>query len=145
MADLSKEWTSDDSSGRTHCTGHAQQYTVHQMLNSPLLLMIGGSAAMVIAGMLTGGQSTSQTMLLPLIAPAWSAIGMSSTSIALASSHLAMAGQGLPPADMNTFILAGLISGIPGKKINPLRSMYYSAPYCFYLILAGAVFFFINV
>lgn len=116
-----------------------------ESMNSPMLLMVGGSAAIVIAGMLTGGQSTAQTMLIPLISPAWSAIGMSATSIALVSSHMAMAGQGLPPADMNTFIIAGLLSGLLGKKVDPLRSMYYSAPYCIYLILVGAVFFMIKL
>lgn len=106
----------------------------------PMLLLICGAAALVIAGMLTGGQSTSQMMLLPVLAPAWSAIGLSDYNIALASAHFAMAGQGLPPCDMNTFIIAGLVSAILGKAVNPMKSMFYSSPYCIYLILAGAWF-----
>ena len=112
-------------------------------LNSTLLI-IGGSVATILAGMLTGGQSTAQSMLTPILTPAWTAIGIAPLNIALASSHLAMAGQGLPPADINTFIIAGLVGSILGKKVNPLRSMLYSTPYCIYLVLAGLVFFFIK-
>lgn len=107
------------------------------------LLIFGGSGALVAAGMLTGGQSTSQSMLVPLLAPAWEAIGITPLKTVLASSHLAMAGQGLPPADLNTFIIAGLVGGILGKKVNPMKSMIYSAPYCIYLAVVGLLFFYI--
>lgn len=108
-------------------------------LNSSLLI-IGGATALLVAGMLTGGQSTAQGMLVPILAPAWSAIGISKLNIALASAHLSMAGQGFPPCDMNTFIIAGLIGAILGRPVNPLRSMIYSAPYCIYLFIVGVVF-----
>lgn len=103
-------------------------------------LIIGGSLTLVISGMLTGGQSTAQSMLLPILAPAWSSIGISDLNIALASSHLGMAGQGFPPCDMNTFILAGLVGSLLGETVNPLKSMLYSSPYCIYLTLAGLYF-----
>lgn len=103
-------------------------------------LIIGGSVALIISGMLTGGQSTAQSMLLPILAPAWSSIGISDLNIALASSHLGMAGQGFPPCDMNTFILAGLVGSLLGETVNPLKSMFYSSPYCIYLTLAGLYF-----
>lgn len=104
------------------------------------LLIFGGAAALLVAGMLTGGQSTAQGMLVPILAPAWSAIGISKLNIALASAHLSMAGQGFPPCDMNTFIIAGLIGAIIGRPVNPLRSMMYSAPYCIYLFIVGIIF-----
>lgn len=105
-------------------------------------LIIGGSFALVAAGMLTGGQSTAQSMLLPILAPAWSSIGISDLDIALASSHLGMAGQGLPPCDMNTFIIAGLVGALLGETVNPMKSMIYSSPYCIYLMAAGLYFLF---
>lgn len=104
------------------------------------LLIFGGAAALLVAGMLTGGQSTAQGMLVPILAPAWTAIGISKLHIALASAHLSMAGQGFPPCDMNTFIIAGLIGAIIGRPVNPLRSMMYSAPYCIYLFIVGIIF-----
>ena len=108
-------------------------------LNSSLLI-IGGAAALLVAGMLTGGQSTAQGMLVPILAPAWTAIGVTPLHIALASAHLSMAGQGFPPCDMNTFIIAGLVGAIIGRPVNPLRSMLYSAPYCIYLFIVGIIF-----
>lgn len=108
-------------------------------LNSSVLI-IGGATALLIAGMLTGGQSTAQGLLVPILAPAWMAIGITPLNVALASSHLAMAGQGFPPCDMNTFIIAGLVGAILGKQVNPMRSMIYSAPYCIYLFLVGLFF-----
>lgn len=108
-------------------------------LNSSLLI-IGGAAALLVAGMLTGGQSTAQGMLVPILAPAWTAIGITPLNISLASAHLAMAGQGFPPCDMNTFIIAGLVGAIIGRPVNPLRSMLYSAPYCIYLFVVGIIF-----
>lgn len=108
-------------------------------LNSSLLI-VGGAAALLLAGMLTGGQSTAQGMLVPILAPAWTAIGITPLHIALASAHLAMAGQGFPPCDLNTFIIAGLVGAIIGRPVNPLRSMLYSAPYCIYLFIVGIIF-----
>lgn len=108
-------------------------------LNSSVLI-IGGATALLIAGMLTGGQSTAQGLLVPILAPAWMAIGIAPLNVALASSHLAMAGQGFPSCDMNTFIIAGLVGAILGRPVNPLRSMIYSAPYCIYLFVAGVIF-----
>lgn len=108
-------------------------------LNSSLLI-VGGAAALLLAGMLTGGQSTAQGMLVPILAPAWTAIGITPLHIALASAHLAMAGQGFPPCDLNTFIIAGLVGAIIGRPVNPLRSMLYSAPYCIYLFIVGVIF-----
>lgn len=109
-------------------------------LNNPILLIIGGALCLIVAGMITGGQSTSQSMLIPILRPAWTALGLSPLAMTLASSHLAMAGQGCPPADMNTFIIAGLVAGILGKKVNPFRSMMYSLPYCIYLAAVGLIF-----
>ncbi|XOQ52568.1 MAG: DctM domain-containing protein [Succiniclasticum sp.] len=105
-------------------------------------LILGGSFALVLAGMLTGGQSTAQSMILPILGPAWHGIGISDLNITLASAHLGMAGQGLPPCDMNTFIIAGLVGGLLGQTVNPLRSMVYSSPYCLYLVAAGLYFLF---
>jgi TRAP-type C4-dicarboxylate transport system permease large subunit len=104
------------------------------------LLIIGGAVMLVLAGMLTGGQSTAQSMLLPILDPAWQAIGISKLNITLASAHLGMAGQGLPPADMNTFIIAGLVGALLGKPVNPMKSMIYSSPYCIYLLICGLYF-----
>lgn len=109
--------------------------TVH-----PSVLIVGGGLSLMPSGMLLGAQSTSQSLLTPILASAWQAIGISPVHAAVASAHLAAAGQGLPPADVNTFAIAGLVSSILHKDVNPLKSMYYTSFYCFYLAAAGFLF-----
>ena len=93
--------------------------------------------------MLVGAQSTTQTTLLPILGPAWMATGVSDIHAAVASSHLAAAGQGLPPADLNTFVIAGLVSSLLQKEVNPMKSMILTAPYCILLAIIGLAFLFI--
>lgn len=111
-------------------------------LNATLLKM-GGSASLVLAGMIMGAQSTSQTLLTPIIGPSWIAAGVTPVHAAVASAHLAAAGQGLPPADLNTFVIAGLVASILQKKVDPLKSMYYTTVYCIYLFIVGVLFLYI--
>lgn len=107
------------------------------------LLKIGGSGAMVLTGMLTGLQSATQTTIFTVFGPALTAIGVTPTNAAVAGAHLAMAGQGAPPADMLTFFTAGLVSGILGKKVDPMKSMLYSLPMCIYYIIVALIFLYI--
>ena len=107
------------------------------------VLKLGGSAAMVMMGMLTGLQSATQTTIFTIFGPALTAIGVSPVNAAVAGAHLAMAGQGAPPADLLTFFAAGLVGGILGKKVDPLRSMLYSLPMCIYYIAVGVLFLYI--
>ena len=105
------------------------------------MLKIGGSGAILLTAMVVGSHSTTQTMMTPLLAPAWFAVGVSPEYAAIASSHLAMGGQGLPPADVNTFAVAGLVSGILGKTVDPMKSMIYCTfTYCWYLVAVGFLF-----
>ncbi len=110
---------------------------------SAMVLKVGGAAAIMLGGMLMGAQSTTQTTLLPILGPAWMATGVSSVHAAVASAHLAAAGQGLPPADLNTFVIAGLVSSLLHRKVDPLKSMYLTVPYCLTLACIGIVFLFI--
>lgn len=106
-------------------------------------LKLGGSASLLLAGMIMGAQSTSQTMLTPIVGPAWIATGVTPIHAAVASAHLAAAGQGLPPADLNTFVIAGLVASILHKKVDPLKSMYYTSVYCLFLAAVGIFFLYI--
>lgn len=111
-------------------------------LNSNLL-KIGGSFTLMLAGMIMGSQSSSQSLLVPVLAPAWMATGVEPVNAAMAASHIAAAGQGLPPADLNTFVIAGLVASILGKKVDPLKSMFYTVPYCLFLAAIGILFLYI--
>lgn len=106
---------------------------------NPNLLRIGGAAAMALIGMLTGSQSTAQNVVFSFFGPALIAIGLKPTYVALAGANLAAAGQGLPPADLTTFVVAGIVGGMLGKKVNPIRAMIYMVPMCLSLLAMGLI------
>ena len=108
-----------------------------------IALKLGGAGSLILGGMLLGAQSTTQTSLLPILGPAWMATGVSDVHAAAASAHLAAAGQGLPPADLNTFVIAGLVSSLLHKQVNPMKSMLLTVPYCLLLAFFGLVFLFV--
>ena len=95
---------------------------------------------MCLLGMLTGSQTTTQTIVFTMIGPALIATGISPVSAAIAGGHWAMAGQGMPPADVVTFAVAGLGNGITGKKVDPIKAMLYACFMCGCMILAGLIF-----
>lgn len=107
------------------------------------VLKIGGAAAMVLMGMLTGSQSTSQNVVFSFFGPALINSGVSKLHTAVAGAHLAAAGQGLPPADLTTFAVAGIVGGLLGKKVDPLKSMFYCMPMCLLLAAIGILFLYI--
>ncbi|MGN0333804.1 MAG: TRAP transporter large permease subunit [Lachnospiraceae bacterium] len=108
-----------------------------------MALKLGGSCSLLLGGMLMGAQSTTQATLLPILGPAWMASGVSDIHAAVASAHLAAAGQGMPPADLNTFVIAGLVASLLHKKVNPMKSMMLTIPYCLILAAIGILFLFI--
>lgn len=108
-------------------------------LNSNVLIL-GGTVAMLLMGMLTGSQSTAQTVVFSFFGPALVASGISTTYAAVAGAHLAAAGQGMPPADLTTFVVAGLVSAQFGKKVDPVKSMMYALPMCLCFTAIGVLF-----
>jgi len=107
-------------------------------LNSNALIW-GGIAAMMVIGMLTGSQSTTQNVIFTFFGPALVAIGMNPTVVAAAGAHLAMCGQGIPPADLTTFVVCGIVGGTLNVKCDPLKSMFYSLFMCICFMAVGVV------
>ena len=107
------------------------------------LLKIGGAAAMCLIGMLTGSQSTAQNVVFSFFGPALVNIGLNRTEVATAGANIAAAGQGLPPADLTTFVVAGIVGGMLGVKVNPVKSMLYMVPMCLLFLAIGVVFLYI--
>lgn len=110
-----------------------------QSLNGNVL-KIGGAVAMILLGMLTGSQSTTQNVVFSFFGPALVAFGLNPTYAAVAGAHLASAGQGLPPADLTTFVVVGIVASQFGKKVDPLKSMFYSMPMCICFAAVGMAF-----
>ena len=107
------------------------------------VLKLGGSFALVLMGMLAGSQSTSQNVVFSFFGPALINSGVSKVNTAVAGAHLATAGQGLPPADLTTFAVAGIVGGLLGKKVDPLKSMFYCMPMCLLMAAIGIFFLYI--
>ncbi len=107
------------------------------------VLKIGGIAAMLMIGMLTGSQSTTQNVVFSFFGPALVASGVSPVFAAVAGAHIAAGGQGMPPADLTTFVVAGIVASQFGKKVDPVRSMIYSLPMCIVFTVIGVVFLYI--
>lgn len=104
------------------------------------LLKLGGAGALMIIGMLTGSQATAQNVIFSFFGPALVSIGVPPVHAAIAGSHLAAGGMGLPPADLTTFCVAGIVGGMLKKKVDPIKSMIYMIPMCLYLSLVGILF-----
>ncbi len=107
------------------------------------VLKFGGAAAMALIGMLTGSQSTAQNVVFSFFGPALVNIGMNPTYVAVAGANLAAAGQGLPPADLTTFVVAGIVGGMLAKKVNPVKSMLLMIPMCLIFLIIGMIFLYI--
>ena len=107
------------------------------------VLKIGGAACMLLLGMLTGSQSTTQNVVFAFFGPALVAFGVNPTFAAVAGAHLAAAGQGMPPADLTTFVVCGMVSAQFGKKVDPVKSMIYSLPMCICFLIVGMIFLYI--
>lgn len=103
----------------------------------PNVLIFGGVVAMMLIGMLTGSQSTTQNSLFSFFGPALVAIGINPTHAAMAEAVLAQGGQGMPPADLCMFVICGMMSAQLGKNVNPIKAMFYSFPMCIIYIVAG--------
>jgi TRAP-type C4-dicarboxylate transport system permease large subunit len=103
----------------------------------------GGGSAMLLIGMLTGSQSTAQNTIFSFFGPALTQIGVTDVNAAVAGAHLAMSGQGLPPADLTTFVVCGLVGGILFKKVDPIKAMLLNLPMCIYFAIIGFLFLYI--
>lgn len=98
---------------------------------------------MMLIGMLTGSQSTTQNAVFSFFGPALVKTGLNPTYVAVAGANLAAAGQGMPPADLTTFVVAGIVAGMLGKKVDPLKSMILMIPMCLCFFAIGMVFLYI--
>jgi TRAP-type C4-dicarboxylate transport system permease large subunit len=129
--------------GAFYRAGQIEAVKEFAMVLNTNILKIGGAAATLLIGMLTGSQSTAQNTIFSFFGPALLRIGVGDVHAAVAGAHLAMSGQGLPPADLTTFVVSGLVGGILNTKVDPVKAMLLNLPMCLYFILAGFVFMYI--
>src|SRR5699024_7681767 len=76
------------------------------------MVKIGGAMSIVVVGMLTGSQTTAQSVNVTFLGPILENMNVDPTYIALGASHIAAAGQNMPPVGLTAFVVCGLIGGI---------------------------------
>lgn len=114
-----------------------QQATRH--LAPHLMATVGGLATLGV-GMLTGSQTTAQTMIVSMMAPALTHLGKDPVSVAMGAAQLAMAGQSMPPVGLTTFVVTGLVGGILKTRVDPVKTMMLALPVTIYFTLVGFAF-----
>src|SRR5690606_9279704 len=68
-------------------------------------LKLGGAGGIVAVGMLTGSQTTAQTVLVTFLGPILTGMGVDPVNAALGASHIAAAGQNMPPVGLTAFVV----------------------------------------
>lgn len=106
-------------------------------------LKVGGGAAVLVVGMLTGSQTTAQTTIVTFLGPVLTDIGVTPVNAASASALLAMSGQSMPPVGLTTFVVAGIVAGVVGTKVDPVKVMLNVLPVSLYFCAAGFLLLFI--
>ena len=103
------------------------------------VIILGGAGAMALIGMLTGSQTTTQNVVFSFFGPALVSLGIAPTIVAVAGASLAMSGQGLPPADLTTFVVAGIVGGALGVKVDPVKAMIIAMPMCIFFLAEALI------
>lgn len=103
------------------------------------VLKFGGAFSMMLVGMISGSQTTTQVSIFTFFGPALRNVGVAEVKTALAGAHLAMAGQGMPPADVVTFVVAGMVGSMLKIKVDPIKAMLYSMFLSSYFIIIALI------
>lgn len=107
------------------------------------MVKVGGAVSMVIVGMLTGSQTTAQSVIVTFLGPVLESMHVDPTLIALGASHIAAAGQNMPPVGLTAFVVCGIIGGILNEKVDPIKVMVLALPNSFYFLIIGLIAWFI--
>ncbi len=100
----------------------------------------GGFIGLAVLGMLTGSQTTAQTVVVPFAAPLLLASAADPVHVALGASHIASGAQNLPPVGLTAFVVCGLVGATLRTKVDPVKTMLLALPNSLYFMLVGLVF-----
>lgn len=110
---------------------------------SESFVKLGGALSIVVVGMMTGSQTTAQSVNVTFLAPILEKLNVDPTLIALGASHIAAAGQNMPPVGLTAFVICGLIGGILNTKVDPIKVMVLALPNSLYFLAVGLAAWFI--
>ena len=129
--------------GVFYASGLIEQVAVMTEGLAASMVKVGGAISMVIVGMLTGSQTTAQSVIVTFLGPILENLSVDPTFIALGASHIAAAGQNMPPVGLTAFVVCGLIGGILNREVDPLKVMVLALPNSFYFLTVGLIAWFI--
>jgi TRAP-type C4-dicarboxylate transport system permease large subunit len=107
------------------------------------LVKIGGGVSLLVVGMVTGSQTSAQNIIFTFFGPLLVNMGVSSVNATIVGSHLASAGQALPPANVTALVVAAMVGSNLGKKVDPVSTMIVILPMTICLAIIGFLFMFI--
>jgi len=107
------------------------------------MVKVGGAISIVVVGMLTGSQTTAQSVNVTFLGPILENMNVDPSLIALGASHIAAAGQNMPPVGLTAFVVCGLIGGILNREVDPIKVMMLALPNSLYFLLIGFIAWFI--
>ncbi|MFA1821514.1 TRAP transporter large permease subunit [Virgibacillus oceani] len=107
------------------------------------MIKAGGALSIIVVGMLTGSQTTAQTVNVTFLGPMLENLDVDPNLITLGAAHIAAAGQNMPPVGLTAFVVCGLIGGILSKKVDPLKVMMLALPNSLYFLAIGLIAWFI--
>ncbi len=107
------------------------------------MIKVGGALSIVVVGMLTGSQTTAQSVNVTFLGPILEKMEVAPDMIVIGASHIAAAGQNMPPVGLTAFVVCGLIGGILSREVDPIKVMVLAMPNSLYFLLIGLAAWFI--
>ena len=101
---------------------------------------LGAVVVIAVLGMITGSQTTAQTVVVPFAGPLLVAAGGGSVAVALGASHIASGAQNLPPVGLTAFVVCGLVGASLNQRVDPVKTMILALPNSLYFIVVGLLF-----
>ena len=101
---------------------------------------LGAVVVIAVLGMITGSQTTAQTVVVPFAGPLLVAAGGSAVAVALGASHIASGAQNLPPLGLTAFVVCGLVGASLNQRVDPVKTMVLALPNSLYFIVVGLLF-----
>lgn len=111
---------------------------------SASFIKLGGGAMLALVAIITGSQSTAQNTIFSFLSQILvKNLDVSPALAALGGAHIAGIAQALPPANITAFVVAGIVGGVLGKTVNPIKVSLYVAPVSILGVIIGFIAWFI--
>ena len=129
--------------GALYAGGQIDAVTEFAMHLNSHVIKLGGGFSLMLMGMLTGSQTSAQNIIFSFFGPILVNTGVDPSFAAIAGSHIASAGQTLPPSNLTAFVVASMVGSTLGQKVDPIKTMLECLPAALCLLIVGFAFMYI--